>query len=173
MEDRDAIIAKVNQYIDWLATPNDAFGGFPVCPFVEKERASGKLKYEVFYADKEKTIFDLIEEWDDEDDYNSMIIAYLSDIKLSEYKNFQNFLNRELQKRKMGYVKVICLHPDDTFNVDGVATRAATPYFLINCAYQDELNKAHQSLKNTKYYDKFSEENKKYLKVETPKSGTT
>ena len=49
MEDRDAIIAKVNHYIDWLAIPNEAFGGFPVCPFVERERASGKLKYEVFY----------------------------------------------------------------------------------------------------------------------------
>ena len=107
MEDRNAIIAKVNEYIDWLATPNEAFGGFPVCPFVERERVSGKLKYEVFYTDGEKTIFDLIDEWDDEDDYSSMIIAYLSDIKLSEYKNFQNFLNKELQKRKMCYIKVI------------------------------------------------------------------
>ena len=173
MEDRDAIIAKVNHYIDWLAIPNEAFGGFPVCPFVERERASGKLKYEVFYTDGEKTIFDLIDEWDDEDDYNSMIIAYLSDIKLSEYKNFQNFLNRELQKRKMGYIKVICFHPDDTFEVDGVATRAPAPYFLINCAYQDELNKGHRRLMNTEYFDKFTEENKKYLKVEVAKSGGT
>ena len=172
MEDRDAIIAKVNHYIDWLAIPNEAFGGFPVCPFVERERASGKLKYEVFYTDGEKTIFDLIDEWDDEDDYNSMIIAYLSDIKLSEYKNFQNFLNRELQKRKMGYVKCITFHPDDDFEVGGVKTRSHTPYFLINVAYCDELHKAHQHLLPTKYFDKFTEENKKYLKVETPKSGT-
>ena len=173
MEDRDAIIAKVNHYIDWLAIPNDAFGGFPVCPFVERERASGKLKYEVFYTDGEKTIFDLIDEWDDEDDYNSMIIAYLSDIKLSEYKNFQNFLNKELQKRKMGYVKVICFHPDDTFEVDGVATRAPAPYFLINVAFADELHKAHQHLLPTKYFDKFSESGLKYLKVEVAKSGGT
>ena len=173
MEDRDAIIAKVNHYIDWLAIPNEAFGGFPVCPFVERERASGKLKYEVFYTDGEKTIFDLIDEWDDEDDYNSMIIAYLSDIKLSEYKNFQNFLNRQLQKRKMGYIKVICLHPDDTFEVDRVATRAPAPYFLINVAYADELHKAHQHLLPTKYFDKFSASGLKYLKVEVTKSGGT
>ena len=131
------------------------------------------LKYEVFYADKEKTIFGLIEEWDDEDDYNSMIIAYLSDIKLSEYKNFQNFLNRELQKRKMGYIKVICFHPDDTFDVDGVATRAPAPYFLINVAFADELHKAHQHLLPTKYFDKFSESGLKYLKVEVAKSRGT
>ena len=40
-----------------------------------------------------------------------------------------------------------------------------------NIAYADELNKAHQSLMDTKYFDNFTEENKKYLKVEVPKSG--
>ena len=166
MEDRDAIIAKVNHYIDWLAFPNEAFGGFPVCPFVERERASGKLKYEVFYADKEKTIFDLIDEWDDEDDYNSMIIAYLSDIKMSEYKTFQHYINREIRERSMGYVKVICFHPDDTFDVDGVKTRSKAPYFLINVAYQDELNKSHQRLLYTDYFNNFTGENRKYLKAD-------
>ena len=166
MEDREIVIAKVNEYIDWLGTPNEAFGGFPICPFVEKERASGKLKYEIFKIGFTKPLFDLIEKWDDEDDYNSMIIAYLSDIKMSEYKTFQHWLNRELRERSMGYVKTICFHPDDTFEVDGVATRSKAPYFLLNIAYIDELNKAHQHLKATKYFDKFTEESKKYLKTE-------
>ena len=166
MEDRELIIAKVNEYIDWLATPNEAFGGFPICPFVEKERSSGKLKYEIFKIGFTKPLFDLIEKWDDEDDYNSMIIAYLSDIKMSEYKTFQHWLNRELRERSMGYVKAICFHPDDTFEVDGIATRSKAPYFLLNIAYIDELNKAHQHLKATKYFDKFTEESKKYLKTE-------
>ena len=166
MEDRTVIIAKVNEYIDWLATPNEAFGGFPVCPFVEKERASGKLKYEIFEIGFTKPLFDLIDEWDGEDDYTSMIIAHISDIKMSEYKSFQHYINKGLRKRNMGYVKTICFHPDDTFEVGGVKTRSKAPYFLINCAYQDELNKAHQHLKATKYFDKFTEENKKYLKTE-------
>ena len=166
MEDREIVIAKVNEYIDWLGTPNEAFGGFPICPFVEKERASGKLKYEIFKIGFTKPLFDLIEKWDDEDDYNSMIIAYLSDIKMSEYKTFQHWLNRELRERSMGYVKAICFHPDDTFEVDGIATRSKAPYFLLNIAYIDELNKAHQHLKATKYFDKFTEESKKYLKTE-------
>jgi len=173
MENRELIIAKVNEYIDWLATPNEAFGGFPICPFVEKERSSGKLKYEIFKIGFTKPLFDLIEKWDEEDDYNSMIIAHISDIKMSESKNFQHWLNKGLRQRSMGYVKAICFHPDDTFEVDGVVTRAPAPYFLINVAYGDELNKAHQHLLPTKYFDKFTEENKKYLKVETPKSGTT
>ena len=168
MEDREVIIEKVNQYIDWLAKPNEAFGGFPVCPFVEKERASGKLKYEVFQIEHTVPLFKMIDEWDEEDEYTSMIIAHISDIQIHQYKNFQYYINRGLRKRKMGYIKTICFHPDDTFEVDGVATRTQAPYFLINVAYQDELNKAHQNLKNTKYYDSFTDENKKYLKVEKP-----
>ena len=168
MEDRTVIIAKVKEFIDWLATPNEAFGGFPICPFVEKERASGKLKYEIFKIGFTKSIFDLIEELDEEDEYNSMIIAHISDIKMSENKTFQHWHNKGLQKRKMGYVKTICFHPDDEFEVGGVKTRSKAPYFLLNIAYQDELNKAHQALKNTKYYDGFTDENKKYLKVEKP-----
>ena len=166
MEDREIIIAKVNEYIDWLATPNEAFGGFPVCPFVEKERASGKLKYEVFEVGFTKPLFNLVDEWDMDDNYNSMIIAHISDIKLNEYKAFQHYINRELRKRKMGYVKVICFHPDDTFEVDGVRSRSKAPYFLINVAYADELNKSHQRLLHTDYFNKFTEENRKYLKAD-------
>tara|TARA_R110000744_G_scaffold23571_1_gene59698 strand:+ start:507 stop:1031 length:525 start_codon:yes stop_codon:yes gene_type:complete len=172
-ENREEIIAKINKYIDWLATPNEVFGGFPICPFVEKERASGKLKYEIFRIGFTKSIFNLIDEWDDEYEYSSMIIAHISDIQLDEYKKFQHWINRGLRKRNMGYVKCIAFHPDDTFEVSGVNTRNQAPYFLLNIAYADELNKTHKHLLRTKYFDNFTEENKKYLKVETPKSGTT
>lgn len=169
MEDKETIVAKINEYIDWLATPNESFGGFPICPFVEKERASGKLKYEVFELNKTKSIFEIIDEWDEEDEYTSMIIAHLSDIKMHEYKNFQHWVNKGLRKRKMGYIKTICFHPDDTFNVGGVATRTKAPYFLINVAYIDELNKSHLALTNTDYFVKFSKENLEYLKTTLPK----
>ena len=169
MENRDLIIAKINGYIDWLATPNEAFSGFPVCPFVEKERASGKLKYEVFQVGYTKSLFDMIDEWDMEDQYTSMIIAHISDIRLEEYKNFQRWINKGLRKRNMGYVKVICFHPDDEFAIDGVKTRIAAPYFLINVAYQDELNKSHLALTNTDYFVKFSIDNLEYLKTTLPK----
>ena len=56
MEDREVVFAKIDEYIDWLATPSEAFGGFPICPFVKQERASGKLKYELFEIGKEFNI---------------------------------------------------------------------------------------------------------------------
>ena len=169
MEDKNIIIKKIDEYIDWLATPNEAFGGFPVCPFVEKERAAGKLKYEVFSPSDNISLFDLIDKWDMEDEYNSMIIAHLSDVRLCEYKNFQHYINRRLRKKKMGYIKAICFHPDDTFEVGGVKTRANAPYFLINVAYQDELNKSHLALTNTDYFVKFSKGDLEYLKTEIKK----
>ena len=169
MEDRDLVIAKVNGYIDWLATPNEAFGGFPVCPFVEKERSSGRLKYEVFSMGETKPLFHLIDEWDEEDKYTSMIIAHISDIKFNEYKPFQHWLNKELRKRKMNYIKAITFHPEDDFEVGGIKTRISAPYFLINVAYIDELNKSHQALTNTDYFVKFSKENLDYLKTTLPK----
>ena len=165
MEDREVVFAKIDEYIDWLAAPSEAFGGFPICPFVKQERASGKLKYELFEIGKEKSLFDLIDEWDMQDNYMSMIIAHISDIKFDEYKKFQNYINRELRKRKMGYVKVITFHPDDEFEVGGVKTRSNSPYFLINVAYSDELDKSHRNLTKTKYFDKFTEDNRKYLKM--------
>ena len=58
-ENREEIIAKINKYIDWLATPNEVFGGFPICPFIEKERTSGKLKYEIFRPGLTNSIFNL------------------------------------------------------------------------------------------------------------------
>ncbi len=169
MQNKEEIIAKVNEYIDWLATPNEAFGGLPVCPFVEKERSSGKLKYEVFEVGYTKPLFDMIDEWDTEDEYTSMIIAHISDIRLDEYKNFQYWLNKGLRKRSMGYIKCITFHPDDEFEVDGVKTRIPAPYFLINVAYQDELDKSHQALTNTDYFLKFNKENLDYLKTTLPK----
>ena len=161
MQNKEEIIAKVNKYIDWLATPNEAFGGLPVCPFVEKERSSGKLKYEVFEVGYTKPLFDMIDEWDTEDEYTSMIIAHISDIRLDEYKNFQYWLNKGLRKRSMGYIKCITFHPDDEFEVDGVKTRIPAPYFLINVA--------HQALTNTDYFLKFNKENLDYLKTTLPK----
>ena len=169
MEDRNLVIEKIDGYIDWLATPNEAFGGFPICPFVEKERSSGRLKYEVFQIGYTKPLFDMIDEWDMEDKYTSMIIAHLSDIRLDEYKNFQHWINKGLRKRNMDYAKVICFHPDDEFEVDGVKTRNEAPYFLINVAYQDELNKSHKALTNTDYLVKFSIENLEYLKTNLSK----
>ncbi len=169
LSEREKIFAEVDEYIDFLATPNEAFKGFAPCPFVYAERSSGKLKYEIQLFGDMTSIFVKIEEWDEDDAYDSMIIAHLGGVRWDEQKSFQHFLNKELRLRKMDYIKCICFHPDDSFSVDGVAPRMKAPYYLVNVAYSDVLAKAHESLKPTEYFDNFTEENKKYLKVDEEK----
>ena len=40
---------EVNVYLDYLQTPNEAFSGMPVCPFLKAELQSYKLMIEVFH----------------------------------------------------------------------------------------------------------------------------
>ena len=54
------------------------------------------------------SIFVKIEEWDEDDAYDSMIIAHLGGVRWDEQKSFQHFLNKELRLRKMDYIKCIC-----------------------------------------------------------------
>ena len=67
-DEREKIFAEVDEYIDFLATPNEAFSGFAPCPFVYTERSSGKLKYEIQLFGDMTSIFVKIEEWDEDED---------------------------------------------------------------------------------------------------------
>ena len=40
----DKLLQDLNKYLDWLETPNENFGGRPVCPFLSGDRKNGKLK---------------------------------------------------------------------------------------------------------------------------------
>ena len=45
-------------------------------------------------------------------------------------------------------------------------TRRRAPYFLINIAGKKHFGKSHKKLMGTKYFDKFSDEERKKLKVD-------
>ena len=62
-------------------------------------------------------------------------------------------------------IKALCFSPFEHHTAAGEETRKGSPYFLINIAGKEELNKAHTRLLETKYFDKFSEEEIKTLKV--------
>tara|TARA_Y100000015_G_scaffold27759_1_gene26908 strand:- start:172 stop:372 length:201 start_codon:yes stop_codon:yes gene_type:complete len=54
--DKQKVLEKLEEWMDWLETPNDDFGGFPVCPFLAPERKTNKLLIE-FYNFEEGSIF--------------------------------------------------------------------------------------------------------------------
>ena len=86
------------------------------------------------------------------------------DITRTAYqKSIQGFLKKWSDESRK--YKALCLSPWEDFTAAGEPTRRRAPYFLINIADKIHFSKSHRKLKGTKYFDKFSEEEKKKLKV--------
>ena len=60
-----------------METPNENFGGRPVCPFLASDRKNGKLKIEI-YNPKVKTIWEHILIFDREE-YNTALFLHIDD----------------------------------------------------------------------------------------------
>ena len=73
----------------------------------------------------------------------------------------------QLAMEEKGYKKhkALCFSPYEDWTAAGESTRKKAPYFLINIAETDALNEAHRSLWKTKYFDNFTDEEVKKLKV--------
>ena len=63
--------------MDWLETPNEDFGGFPVCPFLAPERKTNKLLIE-FYDYGKESIFEKIKKFDSNDGYDTALFLHTS-----------------------------------------------------------------------------------------------
>ena len=73
----EKLLQDLDKYLDWLETPNENFGGRPVCPFLAPDRKNGKLKIEI-YNPKVKTIWEHILIFDRED-YNTALFLHVDD----------------------------------------------------------------------------------------------
>ena len=79
-----------------------------------------------------------------------------------ERTKYQKFLQKAIKDTGL---KALCLSPYEDFTAAGEATRKKAPYFLINVAGRKHFSDSHKKLKGTKYFDKFSNEEKTKLKV--------
>jgi hypothetical protein len=152
---------KVMKYIGILRTPRKEYGGMPACPFVGPEVDKGKLMIDKFDPN-ESTLLDKIKTYD-ESDYDSALFVQVSEEVLSKYDTvgYQDYINKTMKENGYGHLKCICFNPNDELDIDGFNARGHAPYFLINIATREALNKAHKVLSKTKYYDNM---NKRYLK---------
>jgi len=152
---------KVMKYIGILRTPRKEYGDLPPCPFVGAEIDKGKLMIDKLDP-KESTLLDKVKAYD-ESDYDSALFVQVSDEILSGHDTvgYQDYINRTMKENGYGHLKCICFNPNDKLDIDGFNPRSHAPYFLINIATREALNKAHKTLAKTKYYDNM---NKRYLK---------
>ena len=161
------ILKEVNQYIDYLEKPNENFGDMPVCPFVKAERENDDLMVEVWYPNKTSFV-DVLEKFNTSEFKSALVVCMNTEGLLWEEvdrKDYQKAIQSLMKEKGYKDIKALCFSPFEHHTAAGEETRKGSPYFLINIAGTEELNKAHRKLLETKYFDKFSEEEIKTLKV--------
>ena len=155
--------SKVLDYIGILREPREEYGGMPACPFVGAELDKDKLMIDKFDPN-ESTLLDKIKAYD-ESDYDSALFVQVSEEVLSKFDTvgYQDYINRTMKDNGYGHLKCICFNPNDEVDIDGFNARSHAPYFLINIATREVLDKAHTTLAKTKYYDNMNQRYLKYL----------
>jgi len=160
----EQMILETEEYFNYLEKPNDAFSGMSACPFLKPERLHDRLMVKVWTPTK-NSLNDLFQDFF-ESKYSSalFICRDTTDIKWRDVsrKSYQNTIQGFLKPTEY---KALCLSPYEDFTAAGEGTRTKSPYFLINVATRKEFDKAHEGLLKTKYFEKFSDEEIKKLKV--------
>ena len=100
----DKLLQDLDKYLDWLETPNENFGGRPVCPFLAPDRKNGKLKIEI-YDSKVKTIWEHILVYDRED-YNTALFLHIDDsIREVTRAKWQTYLREGMRAIGLNHLK--------------------------------------------------------------------
>ena len=77
MEDKE-ILTEVINYLDYLETPSDNFGGMPVCPFLKKERVTENLMIEIWRPNK-NSFFEILDKFVESDKTSAVVVCMDAD----------------------------------------------------------------------------------------------
>ena len=163
-KDDQQILDEAHEYFTYLQKPNDAFSNMPVCPFLKAEMEKNALYVDIWKPNK-KSFYDLFYEFVESKKDSALFVCMdTEDIKWKDVDRpkYQKFLQKAIKDTGL---KALCLSPYEDFTAAGEATRKKAPYFLINVAGRKHFSDSHKKLMGTKYFDKFSDEEKKKLKV--------
>ena len=162
------ILTEVKTWItEYLEIPNENFGGMPVCPFVKAEREKNKLMFEVWYPNK-TSFTGILDKFKNSDFSSALVICMNTEGLLWEEvdrKKYQKTIQILMKEKGFTDIKALCFSPCEHHTAAGEETRKGSPYFLINIAGVEDLNIAHRKLLKTSYFDKFTEQEVKTLKV--------
>ena len=139
---KEKILQELEEWMDWLETPNDDFGGFPVCPFLAPERKQDKLLIE-FYDYSENSLFEMIKEFDEDDKYTTVLYLHLKGSwKKQKTKDYGQWVTDELDTIGLGHLKAVCFSPWEKVTRNKVRTRMKAPCFITSITTQESLNDA-------------------------------
>ena len=167
-ESRNTIIDKVAQYLHWLTIPKKEFGNMPICPYLDTEMRNDKLYLDIWYP-MDNSFMDLMESFLLSSKNSALIICpntHTIDYSEVSRTTIQSQITDLLRKNpQTEYLKCMIFSPYEDFEVAGVKTRSGAPYFLINVAPTKQLDKSHKDLMKTKYFQNFTDDEKKRLNV--------
>jgi len=168
MAEEKQIVDKILYYLKNVVEPQrDEFSGFATCPFSKAERTQNKVWITKFDI-TEVSVLDMVEGMLSREYESGLFALFEGDLPLNldpdETRKFQNFINNLLRQAGFNEYKSICFNPNDELDVCGYNPRSKAPYFLINIARREILEKANKSLKKTNYYDKLPKKYRDYLK---------
>ena len=151
---REQIIKQMTDYvINVLEEKRPEFSGFAVCPFVKADRISDQLHLDVFDNTKD-TLVDVVLRFVRSGKRSALVGQTNVNIKASETKGYQEFINLILEESGNQDVVALCFNPNNDMGIDGFNPLSSAPCFMINMAYHTDLAKARTALLRTKYYDK-------------------
>ena len=161
--------SKVLDYIEnVLEVPRQEYNGMPACPFAKQERESNNIYLDEINSDND---FLMCMNKFVHSGMNSAVFIQDEDISEDETKPYQKYLNKVLKQLDITHWKVLCINPNDKLDVGGFNARSLAPCFLILINPKQQINDAHKSMLDTKYYDNMSSKYKKYLNVSKEKLG--
>ena len=139
--------------MDWLETPNEDFGGMPVCPFLAPERKLGQLLIK-FYDYREGSLFEMIKEFDKDEKYTTALFLHVNGGDRQKTADFQQWVTYEMDMIGLSHLKAVCFSPWEKVKRNGVRTRVDAPCFITSITTHEALNDAWKKIKQTKYWKK-------------------
>ena len=168
VESRETIIDKVAQYLHWLTIPKQEFGNMPVCPYLNAELSKDLLYMDIWYP-HENSFMDLMESFLLSGKNSALIICpntHTIDYSEVSRSDIQKKILKLLRANpQTEHLKALCMSPHEPWELAGIDTRKSSPYFLINIVPSKQLSKAHKDLQKTKYFDNYTDEDRKKMKV--------
>ena len=154
--DHAEIVREVCQYvIDFVEQPQPKLGNLPVCPFARKARLENRIQYEVLELTREGVLAQ-VPLFTAKPELHLMICVHPSrdGVSSAEVYRLVDVLNEVLPAMNLS---ALGGHPEDPFNIDGLYTRRE-PYPNVQLLRLDVGERAHQSLKNSGYSDRWREQ---------------
>jgi hypothetical protein len=164
--DHAEIVRELTRHIiDFVEQPHPTFGNLPVCPFARKARLENRIEFTVLELTR-AGIHALLPSFIANAALDMLICIDPRKDGLSSPEVYQlvQALNQELPIMNL---MALGGHPQDPFKIDDLYTRR-DPYPNVQLLRLDVGERAHQSIKDSPYYDRWTESNFRDVTVRVP-----